>query len=288
MKTFFHLLLLAFFTLAPHQLVANTMKLPSFHTDTTLPHMLLIEALQRAQLDYEYLYGEGQAVSNTRILNDLKTGSLDVMWTMTSKELETEFQAIYYPLFRGLLGMRLGIVKEKNRELFRSVTNLQDLRRFKPGQGKVWADTIILEHNGLKVAKTLKYENLFYMLEGERFDYFPRGINEPWGEVERFADLNLVVEPYLIIKYRAPMYLFVRKDNVELRDKLTDALENMVQDGTFEKLFFDNEQVQSALGLANVKQRKVIDLENPGLTSQTPLNRTELWFDPLTYNAEAK
>ena len=62
------------------------------------------------------------------------------------------------------------------------------------------------------------------------------------------------------------------------------ALEEMVADGSFEKMFFADQQVKSALELANVKQRTVIELINPLLTENTPISRTELWFDPLTYS----
>jgi len=262
---------------------ADTVKIQSYAQDTSLPHKLLIKALERANLNYSYPYADDKNVSNTRILNDVKNGELDVMWSMTSRDLESDYQAVYFPIFRGLLGMRLAIVKEERRSLFAGVSNLTDLQKFVAGQGKVWPDTKILEHNGLTVAKTLKYPNLFYMLEGERFDYFPRGINEPWDEIKRYADLNLVVEPNVIIKYRAPLYFFINKNNQSLYQTLNKALNDMVADGTFENMFFADEQVTAALNQANVTDRIIIELENPLLTEQTPVDRPELWFDPLTY-----
>ncbi|NVK24774.1 MAG: transporter substrate-binding domain-containing protein [Gammaproteobacteria bacterium] len=262
----------------------SDIKLQSYAGDTSLPHKLLVATMKRANLDYAYPYASDKDVSNARILNDVKTGSLDVMWSMTSKALEQDYQAIYFPLFRGLLGMRLAIVKQENKEIFRNVYNINDLKKFQAGQGKTWPDTQILEFNNLNVAKTLKYPNLFFMLEGERFDYFPRGINEPWDEIKRHKDLNLTVEPYLIIRYRAPLYFFIRKDNRELYEVMNATLNAMVEDGTFNQMFFADSQVKSALNLANVKARRVIDLENPLLTDKTPLNDERLWFDPLTYN----
>ncbi len=55
----------------------------------------------------------------------------------------------------------------------------------------------------------------------------------------------------------------------------------MIADGTFETLFFNDTQVKQALKQANVKQRIVIELNNPGLTPQTPIGRKALWFDPI-------
>ena len=262
---------------------SKTIQIQSFEGDTNLPHAVLTKALNNAGLDFDYLYKE-QEVAGSRIFNDVKTGELDVMWTMASKTMEQDYAAVHFPIYKGLLGMRLGIVKREKSDLFRNVYTLDDLQRFVAGQGKTWPDTTILEHNRLNVAKTLKYPNLFYMLEGERFDYFPRGIYEPWGEVERFADLNLVVEPHLIIRYQAPLYFFLNKNNTQLVQTITSELHKMLDDGTYDKMFCADERVKSALALANVKQRRIIDLQNPLLSDNTPIGNKKLWFDPLTYN----
>lgn len=258
-------------------------KLQSYSGDTSLPHKLLVAVMNRSGLEYSHPFESDKNISNTKILNEVKTGGMDVMWSMTSRELEDQLQAIYFPIFRGMLGMRLAIVEKEKSELFRNVQNLDDLKKFVAGQGKVWPDTRILEHNGLKVAKTLKYPNLFYMLEGDRFDYFPRGINEPWDEIKRYKELNLTVDKYIMIRYRAPLYYFVRKDDVQLQRKMNATLEAMVVDGTFEKMFLNDSQVKEALTKANVNKRVVIDIDNPLLTSKTPIDRKELWFDPLSY-----
>ncbi|MDP2636499.1 MAG: substrate-binding periplasmic protein [Pseudoalteromonas sp.] len=260
---------------------AEPIKLQSYSGDTSLPHKLLIEALNKANLDYIHPYESDKDISNARILNDVKIGQLDVMWSMTSQSLEQDYQAVYIPLFRGLLGMRLAIVTQKNKELFKHVSSIADLKRFRAGQGKTWPDTTILKENGLNVVTTLKYPNLFPMLEGGRFDYFPRGVNEPWDEIANYHDLNLTVDPYILLKYTAPLYFFVAKENTQLAQKLTQSLNKMIKDGSFNRMFFDDSQVQMVLQKANLKQRLIIPLSNPNLSSITPLSRTELWFDPL-------
>jgi hypothetical protein len=279
-------LLLSLLLLASANLTAQEIKLQSHSGDTSLPHKLLLEVMQRAGLTYSHPYDKDKDVSNTRILNDVKTGALDVMWSMTSSSLEAEYQAIYFPLFRGLLGMRLAIVKQADVNLFSRVRTLADLQQFTAGQGKTWPDTQILEANGLRVAKTLKYPNLFPMLEGGRFDYFPRGINEPWDEIDRYQDLKLVVEPHVLLKYTAPLYFFIHKDNRQLAEQMNSALNAMVADGSFERMFFEDSQVQSALRQANLRRRVIIELQNPQLTDKTPLDRRELWFDPLGYQVQ--
>ena len=260
---------------------ASPVKVQSYSGDTSLPHKLLISAIERAGLEYIHPYETNKDISNARILNDVKNNQLDVMWSMTSTQLEQDYQAVYIPLFRGLLGMRVAIVKAQNRELFSSVTSLQDLKRFTAGQGKTWPDTKILKANQLPVVTTLKYPNLFPMLEGERFDYFPRGVNEPWDEIANHSELNLTVEPHLVIKYTAPLYFFVNKNNHTLHKQLNDALNEMIADGTFNAMFLADSQVQTVLSKANLSSRRVIELDNPTLSSNTPNKNSPLWFNPF-------
>lgn len=52
----------------------------------------------------------------------------------------------------------------------------------------------------------------------------------------------------------------------------------MIKDGSFDALFhlhFDEKIVQS-----NIKNRRVLRLENAFLPKETPLERAELWFTP--------
>lgn len=259
------------------QTLAKPIIIQSTEDDVKLPSTVLRTVL--SQLDTEFVYyGKDSTVS--KLLEDLNNGDVDIVWQMTSPQLEQDFEPIYFPIYRGTLGMRLGIVKRENRHLFNNVNTLGQLRQYQAGQGKGWADTLILEDNQIKVAKSHKYENLFHMLEGERFDYFPRGLFEPWGEVERFADLNLVVEPNLVIHYVAPMYFYVRKDNKDLARKISNILQEMAQTGEYQKLFFADEDVAKSLKLSNIKARRFIKLDNPSLSSKTPLNRAEFWYNP--------
>ena len=54
----------------------------------------------------------------------------------------------------------------------------------------------------------------------------------------------------------------------------------MIADGSYQELFFNHPDIKDALDKANLPNRRVINLVNPGLTSKTPLNRPELLFDP--------
>ena len=262
---------------------AQYINIPSNDTGNNLPEYILKEIISR-----QGQYKLGRPHENldnppfSKVLADFDAGDIDVVWTLSSREYEDKYQAIYYPLYRGLFGLRVGIVKKSEVNQFSSVRTLRDIQQFTAGQGKNWADTPILQANDLPVEPVLKYFNHFPMLEGDRFDYFPRGIHEPWGEVKRESQYNLTVDPHILLRYKAPFYFFVSRDNKKLRDYLNSGLELLVEDGTLARMFFEDSSVQQALAEGNVKNRTIIDLNNPYLTPKTPLDRTELWFDPLT------
>jgi hypothetical protein len=261
---------------------AQTINLMSNSTDETLPAKVIREVITELGMSYSYPYENDPDTTQERLSSDVQSGDMDIIWIMTSEKIEKNFQAIYIPIYRGTLGMRLGIVKRENKNIFANVRSLDDLKKFTAGQGKIWADTFILEANDLSVAKTLKFPNLFYMLEGDRFDYFPRGFFEPWSEVERFSDLDLVVEPHILIRYTSPMYFFTNKKNDDLVAKIHAKLLEKIADGSYQKLFFADERISDGLSQGQLDKRVVIDLKNPFLTDQTPLKNKALWYDPST------
>ena len=241
----------------------------------------LLRAMIKNDPQYKIAHPTDESSSFSKVLADFEAGDIDIIWTLASLDYEQKYQAIYYPLYKGMFGMRLPIVKKSEVNQFAGVRNLEDLRRFKAGQGKQWADTPILKSNGIPVVEVTKYFNHFPMLEGDRFDYFPRAIHEPWSEVERESKYELTVDPHIMLRYRAPFYLFISKNNKKLYRYLNDGMEKLVQSGQHDELFFAEESVQLALKNSNLKARTIIDLDNPELSSKTPVDRQELWFDPL-------
>ena len=271
---------LLIFVLSCSSAWAKSIALMSNDLDGSLSVTAIKEVLARLGYEHHFPYQNEENVSANRLLTDIKNGDIDIMWMMTTPELESELETIYFPIMRGTLGMRVGLVKREQQDLFANVSSLTDLQRFNPGQGTYWADTFILEGNNIEVVKTVKYNNLFYMLEGERFDYFPRGIFEAWPEAERFADLNLAVDEHVLIKYKAPMYFYTSKENAALARQIFTELESMTASGEYQELFFANSMVQSGLNNANLTNRRVIELTNPSLSAKAPLHRKEFWFDP--------
>lgn len=238
-------------------------------------------ALEHIDTKYELQVIPGN-LTQTRMVEDTLNNSLDVIWAGTSKDLEEQLELVKIPLYKGLLGHRLLIIRKGDQDKFDQVKNIDDLRKIPLGQGTAWADTKILEANGLKVVKTMKYQNLFFMLDGGRFDAFPRAVFEPFSEVAKHPDLNLTVEKHLMLVYKLDFFLFVNKSKQKLARDLELGLNRAIADGSFDKVFMGSPSVQEAVTKGDLKNRLVIPLKNPLITDQVPVNREELWIDPAT------
>ena len=218
-------------------------------------------------------------LSEGRLMQTLEDGDIDVAWAGTQSEYEERLRPIRVPIFKGLLGHRIFIIRQGDQARFNRVQSLDDLREIPGGQGRFWGDTKILQHSNLNIITTSKYENLFPMLEGGRFDYFPRGVHEPWSEVKSRPELNLTVEKRILLIYPLPMYFFVEKSDKDLAGAIEQGLRRSIEDGSFDEFFFNRPIIKNALEQANLAERLVLRIPNPNLSPQTPLEEKQLWLD---------
>ncbi len=212
-----------------------------------------------------------------RALRELQLGrSVDVVWAMTSREREAELLPIRIPLDKGLLGWRLALVKKQARTPLGAIHDRQALHRLRAGQGHDWPDSQILAHNGLPVITSASYPSLFRMLEAGRFEYFPRSLLEIWDEAAQPQNARLEVDRHLLLVYPTASYFFVSPGNTRLAGELQRGLEQALADGSFDRLFFAH--YGDALQRARLSERQLIELDNPLLPPDTPLQRAELWL----------
>jgi hypothetical protein len=221
-----------------------------------------------------------EVIAQSRVIELIDRGALTLIAVMTSQEREEQLLPVRIPIYKGLWGHRIFIIHRRDLDKFAAIHTEEELKALWAGQGHDWPDTHILEANGYNVVTSPDYRGLFAMLEKGRFDYFPRAINEPWREVEEEKAHDLVVEPTLLIQYYAPAYLFVSKQNTKLAERLERGFEMTIQDGSFDQLFNSHWYIQDALKLTNVQERTIFRLKNPLLSPETPLERTELWYQP--------
>lgn len=260
------------------------LKIPGSEQTQLLPTKVLLEVVARSEElhSIDFVYGKEGDVSFSRTQEDLKEGNIDILWTATSSEYESKFDAIYFPIYMGTLGLRLAIIEENKRDIFKHVNTKQQLLDYTACQGRLWADTAILTANNIEVATSHKYYNLFAMLEGDRCDYFPRAVFEPWNEIKREKKYKLMVDEHIFIRYKMPNFFFVKKGNAELVDIVTEALLSMHGDGSYQTMFFSDPDVKQAMAMSNLANRKVFDLDNPFISQRVVDIKSEFWFDPLS------
>jgi ABC-type amino acid transport substrate-binding protein len=212
----------------------------------------------------------------------LPRGQINIIVRATDAGLEREFLPVRLPVDRGLLGNRVFLVREADLPRFAAVRTLDDLRRLRAGLGYDWADLAIVQAAGIPTVTSHSYEGLFTMLMAGRFDFFSRALDEAAREYdERHARMpQLALEPTLLLRYPLPRYFFLRRDaeGRKLAARIADGLEIMIKDGSLDALF---QQYKHELIERNgLTKRRVISIPNPTLSRETPLGRSELWYDP--------
>ena len=235
-------------------------------------------ALSKSAPGTQYLQNS-EALNDARLINEVEANNIDVMWSGAAPDKEQRMMAVRIPILKGLLGHRIFIIRAADQAKFARIKTLQDLKRYSAGQGTFWGDTKVLKSSSIPIITTIKYANLFPMLEGGRFDYFPRAVHEPWTEVKSRPELNLAVDKNVMLVYPFAMYFFVNKNNRELHDKIYQGFEMAIADGSFDKLFFNHPMIKDVLEKANLKERTVFKINNPGMHPDTPYDRTEFWLD---------
>lgn len=238
---------------------------------------LLKHALSYSGKKYTYSTTD-ETYSRPRVMESVKSGEITVMWGGTSEQMEQDFIPIRIDAYRGLMSHRILLIRKGDQSRFDRVNSLSDFQQLTLGQVKTWQDSDILEKAGFNVVKITKKQGLFYMLDGGRFDGFPRGANEAWNEMAAFPTLQLEVEKKLVLIYPLPTYFFVSKHRPQVAKDVEAGLEQAIRDGSFDNYFYQSKEVRDVLRIADLPNRKAFRIANPFLPKATPLDRKELWL----------
>jgi hypothetical protein len=189
---------------------------------------------------------------------------------------------IAIPIDKGLLGYRVALIRRDSQARINEVNDIQGLRLLSVGQGQDWGDVPVYQFNGIPLVTSSHYDLLFPMLAHRRFDMFPRGVLEITPELISFRGQypDMTIETHLLIRYAYAQFFYVNKSYPGLAQRIRDGLEAMRHDGSFEALFRKN--FAQALTDLHLERRVLIDLKNPFLPAWVPVDRKELWLDPVT------
>ncbi len=233
-------------------------------------YMLDLLKLALSYSDKEYHFTEApERLSKLAEREAALTGKIAVFWGGTSADQERDFIPVRIDGYRGLMSLRFLIIRAQDQAEFSKINTLAQLQAVTMGQGRGWRDGQILEASGITVARSTKKTGLYHMLEGERFDAFPRGATEAWVETENFSHLDLIVENHLIVRYPLPTYFFVSKKYPQLAADIEYGMLAALNDGSFDRFFYNNDRVQAFLENADLEHRRVIDLDNPYIPAES-------------------
>jgi hypothetical protein len=242
------------------------------------PIKLLALALDQTGVNYQ-LKPSDNILSKGKALDRLEDNrEINIVWGMTNIQREKDLLPIRIPIFKGLIGWRLLLIRQDMTERFKYIQQFEHLVKLSPLQGRDWPDTKILQSNGFDVITERTQLSLMKMLGRAQGDFFPRSIIEIWEELAKSDIENKIqIQPSLGIHYPAAIYFFVNKKSVPLANLIKRGLEKAIQNGTYEALFVD--KYKTYIDKSQIENRTFYQLENSFLPEETPLDRKELWFD---------
>lgn len=206
--------------------------------------------------------------------------SINVYWSVATDKREEQATAIKVPLLKGLLGYRISLILKEKYAMFRRLNDPRKLQELIAAQGYDWPDYSILKHNEFNVVGISVYDSILELLHKQRVDHFPRGVEEAMREVEQREDSAITLEPKFMLYYPSYIYFFVGKKNVRLAKRIEKGLLLAHKDGSLEELFEQFIQVDEISKKVNVKNRKIIRLDNPLSTSKPLIEVKPIWPVP--------
>lgn len=239
---------------------------------------LALEKTKDSHGDYEIIQEQEANFTQQDALKFLKERKeLYVVPTMTDAVRERIFIPVRVPLYKGLFGIRMMMVSEKEKFRLTQLTPVQ-LKHENFVQGAEWPDTKILKANGINVVEYSKKTDMVQSLKEGKATLYPRSIVEIWDELTILKNENLAALESVYLYYPTAMYYFIQR-SVEgklLAERLEIGLQRAIEDGSFDKKF--KELLGPILKKSGLDEKQIIRLENPLLTEQTPLDKKEYWF----------
>lgn len=217
-----------------------------------------------------------------RLRSELLTGqNVNVTAKATRPDWEnSDLITIRIPVDKGITDYHLFLINREDQEKFHHIDSLDELRQLRLGVGHAWSSREIFLAAGFSVESVVNWENLYKMLEAHRFDYFPRALSEIFVEYDdRHATYpEMAIEDSLMLYFPLPKYFFVSPQSPRLARRIESGFQAMIRDGSFDHLFMAYHK--PLIERARFCSRRILRMENPQLSSLTPLGHPEYWFDP--------
>lgn len=242
------------------------------------PIQVLALALEQTGVKYQLNPSENILSKGKALVRLQDNREINIVWGMTNPQREKDLLPIRIPIFKGLIGWRLLLIRQDMAGRFKYIQELEHLVKLAPLQGRDWPDTKVLQSNSFDVVTERSQSALMKMLGNAQGDFYPRSIIEIWDELDKSqSKIPIQIQPTLGIRYPAAIYFFVNKNSVPLASLIENGLEKAIKNGKFDALFIEN--YKPYIDKAQLEKRTFYTLKNAFLPEKTPLDRKELWFD---------
>ncbi|WP_016957844.1 hypothetical protein [Catenovulum agarivorans] len=249
--------------------------------------ILIVELLKLSltKVDSSICFKElDETLTDAREVMYVAKNRLSLKWGSAGSYKVEGLLAVEVPIFRGLGGYRVLVIRQGEQARFSKVKTVNDLQAFTVGQGAFWGDTRILEHAGFTVEKSTQARNLWKMLHAKRFDFISLGVHEPWDEVAQRPELAIAVEPNILLIYPSAFYFYVNQANFALHQLIAQGMQLALNDGSYYQTLIHSKLIQDMLRQANLSQRYVIEIDNPFI-DVNQMAKTELLYQLVSLNS---
>ena len=195
----------------------------------------------------------------------LLRGESDIMWSVTTDELEQQLLPVRFPLLQGLGGHRIFVINKNKQNAFGPGQTLDGIKLMTSVQGSDWPDTKILQYHGFTVASISWsdwYTTMYRSLEEGIIDYFPRNVVEVYRDLSYHNSDKLTIEQNHLIIYPGYEYFFVAPHAPELQQRLQDGLTRLLKSGELAKIFNRYPEHRKAWDMVKKGKRVVHLLES--------------------------
>lgn len=249
--------------------------MPEATNDTRLlyPKALLETALEKTRDEYgDYQIISKHTATNSRQKVHLMSSERGyVLQGVYRAEWAKKLRLIPVPLTRGLMSLRVFLIRKDSQENVANLESLEALKAIPTGSGNGWASTDVFKHHDFNVVVVPRYQTMFAMLDRGRFDMLSRGAHEIGAEYKRInADYpNLRIEETIILEMPLPVYFYVASQEERLAKRIEKGLKLMMNDGSFNGIF--DEYFSDLIAALNLSKRKMFSIDNPFLPDDLPV-----------------
>jgi hypothetical protein len=190
--------------------------------------------------------------------------SIDLVISALDKDKEQALLPVYFPLDRGLLGVRLCLISKQAQHRFETIKSQRDFvnQSVSVVLDAAWPDTVIMQSNQIPVITANTHEKRVELTRNSDTFCYSRSLIEIEGEAKAAADL--VVADGFVIVYPLADILYFRQGASDLASAVEYGLEKAFQDGSLIVLF--NSFYQDVKQRFSLYERKLFFLQNPLLS----------------------